>query len=111
MRKRIPFWIRSVGGAHLTEVHSSSIGEDFTIEEKIEESLKERSRILEEVMKTNEIFMKMILILFTTSVLGKHARSRKKGSCKPLSGEFKEGFYYFTTIIGGYTLEYYKPAG
>ena len=78
----------------MTEVHSSSIGEDFTIEEKIEESLKERSRILEEVMKTNEIFMKMILILFTTSVLGKHARSRKKGSCKPLSGEFKEGFYY-----------------
>ena len=109
MRKRIPFWIRSVGGAHLTEVHSSSIGEDFTIEEKIEESLKERSRILEEVMKTNEIFMKMILILFTTSVLGKHARSRKKGSCKPLSGEFKEGFY--TAIIGGYTLECYKPAG
>ena len=93
----------------MTEVHSSSIGEDFTIEEKIEESLKERSRILEEVMKTNEIFMKMILILFTTSVLGKHARSRKKGSCKPLSGEFKEGFY--TTIIGGYTLECYKPAG
>ena len=72
----------------MTEVHSSSIGEDFTIEEKIEESLKERSRILEDVMKTNEIFMKMILILFTTSVLGKHARSRKKGSCKPLSGEF-----------------------
>ena len=97
MRKRIPFWIRSVGGgAHFTEVHSSSIGEDFTIEEKIEESLKRdlEEYFLEEVMKTNELFMKMILILFTTSVLGKHARSRKKGSCKPLSGEFKEGFYY-----------------
>ena len=87
-----------------TEVHSSSIGEDFTIEERIEESLKERSRRIprrnfhEEVMKTNEIFMKIILILFTTAVIGKHARSRKKGSCKPLSGEFKESFYYFTNI-------------
>ena len=40
-------------------------------------------------------------------VIGKHARSkiRKKGSCKPLSSEFKEGFF---TIIGGHELALYK---
>ena len=36
-----------------------------------------------------------ISILLSTMVLGKHARSkiRKKGSCKPLSSEFKDSFY------------------
>ena len=54
-------------------------------------------------MKTNELFMKIIIIILTTVALGKHARSkngfRKKGSCKPLSNDFKEGFLFYYPVL------------